>query len=147
VRAIAEAQVPRLLPVLLVLALLSPAFCQHKADPAYTHERLICVVPMIGSGTHEDPRRPMFAPIPGKGSPDGILAFAYQLSDDGQHALVEFVARARRVQCDARHSQVQHIFGRHAAREHVRALPGWDDDPGDHERRVPGAATSISHSP
>jgi len=36
---------------------------QHRADPKNLYERLICVVPMIGAGTHEDPRRPLFAPV------------------------------------------------------------------------------------
>jgi hypothetical protein len=49
---------------------------------------------MVGSGTPEDPRRPEYAPAPGQSDPgSGILAFSYQLSDDGQYALVEFVAR------------------------------------------------------
>lgn len=59
------------------------------------HERLLCVVPMVGTGTPEDPRRPMFAPLPGASSPDGIIAFTFEESDDGRQALVEFVARDR----------------------------------------------------
>jgi hypothetical protein len=132
VRAIAEAQVLRLLPVLLVLLSLSPAFSQHKVDPAYTHERLICVVPMIGSGTHEDPRRPMFAPIPGKASPDGIQAFAYQLSDDGQHALVEFVARDRSAFAEilAPHSPALAVFekGKRKGRDIEQELKRFKKD-------------------
>jgi hypothetical protein len=64
-----------------------------------THERLIAVVPMVGAGTLEDPRRPQFAPPPrGKGealSPAGIIGYSYQLTDDGNSAIVEFVARDR----------------------------------------------------
>ena len=58
-----------------------------------THERVLAVVPMVGSGTPDDPRRPMYAPVPG-GAPsrEGIIAFTYQVSDDGKFALVEFVA-------------------------------------------------------
>ncbi len=73
------------------------------------YERMLCIVPMVGEGTAEDPRRPQFAPtekqleitrtivlesgdeIPGK----GIIAFGYQESDDGKFAIVEFVARSR----------------------------------------------------
>jgi hypothetical protein len=37
----------------------------------------------------------MFAPLPGTSSPDGIIAFTFEESDDGRQALVEFVARDR----------------------------------------------------
>jgi hypothetical protein len=51
---------------------------------------------MVGAGTSEDPRRPEYAPLPNSTtSADGIIAFSYQVSDDGQFALVEFVARNR----------------------------------------------------
>lgn len=71
---------------------------QPRVDPASVYERLICIVPMVGRGTPEDPRRPMFVPAPREAertAREGILAFSYQLSDDGQFALVEFVARSR----------------------------------------------------
>ena len=62
----------------------------------------MAVVPLIGTGTHEDPIRPAYAPGPRpRGSklskPDstGILGFNFMMSDDKQHALVEFVARDR----------------------------------------------------
>jgi len=82
---------------LMVLAV-GVAVAQPRVDPASSYERVIGVVPMIGKGTPEDPRRPMFAPAPGAGAAlarDGIIAFSYQLSDDGRFALVEFVARTR----------------------------------------------------
>lgn len=48
---------------------------------------------MIGKGTFEDPRRPMFAPLPGsQASRAGIVSYIAQESDDGRFALVEFVA-------------------------------------------------------
>src|SRR5437867_3396944 len=59
---------------------------------------------MLGSaacsrhGSITDPKRPMFAPLPGAVSPSsrtGILGYSFQLSDDGQFALVEFVAAQR----------------------------------------------------
>jgi hypothetical protein len=68
---------------------------------------------MVGDGTAANPRRPMFAPVPPSlqqlqaqtataaptgptGEPaaparSGILAFQYQVSDDGNFAFVEFV--------------------------------------------------------
>lgn len=67
---------------------------------------------MIGTGTIDDPRRPMFVPKPpslfkppdtakaaetGEPTPpSGILAFQYQLSDDGNYALLELVGSDRK---------------------------------------------------
>jgi hypothetical protein len=85
-----------------------------------THERVVAIVPMIGKGTEDDPRRPMFAPLaaemappeddtaavaakstaPGKPgqaakSTGRIIAYTCKPSDDGRFALVEFVATDR----------------------------------------------------
>ena len=77
------------------------------SDPASAYQRIICVVPMIGAGTLEDPKRPMFTPVVGaapsqdvttsKGFSDPAVIVAYHsvLSDDGNSAIVEFVARDR----------------------------------------------------
>jgi hypothetical protein len=85
--------------MLLVCALgaaAMPLAAQPRVDLRNTHERLICVVPLVGKGTPDDPRRPLFAPLPGKApAADGIIAFSFQASDDGRLALVEFVARDR----------------------------------------------------
>jgi hypothetical protein len=84
--------------VLLMLASILPAFSQQKVDMRNTHVRLYLVVPMTGSGTPADPRRPLYVPAPAPGAPpaqDGIIAFAAQVSDDGMYALVELVARDR----------------------------------------------------
>lgn len=60
------------------------------------HERLLCVVPLIGAGTADDPQRPLFAPARlDPASPSGIIAYSWQPSDDGKLAIVEFVARDR----------------------------------------------------
>lgn len=71
------------------------------------YERLICVVPMVGAGTIDDPKRPLFAPIAGQTAPEdaprskgfadppAIVGFHSVLSDDGQTAIVEFIARDR----------------------------------------------------
>lgn len=87
---------------------------QRRLEPEQMYERIICVVPMIGKGTPEDPRRPMFTPadpvkdaddrkatLTAKGEsadePDkGIIAFSALPSDDGKFAIVEFVAKDRR---------------------------------------------------
>jgi hypothetical protein len=83
---------------LFLLLLAAPSFAQRRADPFVTHERLLAVVPMVGAGTPADPRRPAFAPLGASIDPRNraaILAFTYQLSDDGKWALAEFVARDR----------------------------------------------------
>ena len=68
---------------------------QHRVDPRNSYNRIICVVPMAGSGTPADPKRPKYAPWPPSQDPNGIIAFTFQPSDDGQVAVVEFVARKR----------------------------------------------------
>jgi hypothetical protein len=84
----------RLAAILLAVATCLPA--QHKVDTRQLYERLYCVVPMIGKGTWADPKRPLYAPSPAQmnaASRTGIIGFTHVLSDDGQFALVEFVAR------------------------------------------------------
>ncbi len=111
----------RIVSVFLLAGFVIAVRAQHRVDMRNTHERVLCVVPMIGAGTPEDPRRPMFAPIPGAKTGDdrpGIIAFSYQLTDDGQHAIVEFVARDReglREILDARGRSDVKVFerGRH----------------------------------
>jgi len=54
---------------------------------------VICVVPLVGSGTAADPKRPQYAPWPASQDPKGIIAFTFELTDDGKSAVVEFVAQ------------------------------------------------------
>ena len=66
--------------VILAISLLAQlALAQFRpVDPRQTHERILAIVPMVGTGRGpDDPKRPLFA------------------DDDGQYALVEFVARTR----------------------------------------------------
>ncbi len=35
---------------------------QQRVDARNLYERVICIVPMAGRGTYEDPKRPLFAP-------------------------------------------------------------------------------------
>ncbi|MEZ5356824.1 MAG: hypothetical protein R2762_29655, partial [Bryobacteraceae bacterium] len=72
-----------------------PGWSQYQVEERHRHERLIAVVPMIGSGTYEDPKRPLLTPASVKAD-DGILAYSYELSDDGKSAIVEIVARDRK---------------------------------------------------
>lgn len=68
-------------------------FGQRKVDAAFRGERVWAIVPMVGTGTARDPRRPLFAPVRGSEGVNGITGFTYHLSDDGRVALVEFVAK------------------------------------------------------
>lgn len=74
---------------------------QHPSvPPQLRYERLIAVVPMVGAGTYADPKRPLGTPAPAdsaraKATRDTVFAFSYQLSDDQQFALVEYVATKR----------------------------------------------------
>src|SRR5205085_12547054 len=84
---------------MVLVCLVTPLFAQHRVDPRNMYERALCVVPFVGAGTPDDPRRPAYAPLPlGAGVPhsrDGIIAFSFQESDDGKLALVELVAYSR----------------------------------------------------
>ena len=94
----------RVAEVLMVFfALIAPASGQQpRVDPRNMYERVAAIVALQGSGSFEDPVRPMYTPLPSalraaaaSRTRTGILAFTYVLSDDGKHALVEFVARDR----------------------------------------------------
>ncbi len=82
---------------LLVFA--SLVYAQHRVDSRNTYQRVVCVVPIVGAGTPQDPKRPQYAPWPlsRARSRTDILAYSHQISDDGRFALVEFVARDRSV--------------------------------------------------
>ncbi len=80
----------------------------RRVEATNTYRRIYCVVPMVGAGTFADPRRPKYAPLAANHDPTsraGILAYSFQLSDDGHFALVQFVAADRnafqQVQADA----------------------------------------------
>ena len=84
--------------VALLLLSLTVLSAQNRVSPEMMYHRVWAVVPLIGSGTADDPKRPMFAPSPAeqtaklkKGDRSGILGYSMQLSDDGKNALVEFV--------------------------------------------------------
>ena len=83
----------RLLVGMLALALVVCA--QRRVDPRNSYNRVIALVPLIGSGTAADPKRPKYAPWPVSQDPDGILGFVFEPTDDGKSAIVEFVAQNR----------------------------------------------------
>ncbi len=71
----------------------SIAIGQQRVDPGTTYHRVLAIVPIVGSGTFADPKRPMFAPTPqAAATRSGIIGYQHLPSDDGKFALVEFVA-------------------------------------------------------
>jgi hypothetical protein len=70
---------------------------QHAVDPTQGFHRLICLVHLTGSGTLDDPMRPEYVPPPGAASSRaGIIAWAFQVTDDGTMAIVHLVAADRK---------------------------------------------------
>ncbi|WP_321477286.1 hypothetical protein [uncultured Paludibaculum sp.] len=51
---------------------------------------VVAIVPLIGAGTADDPRRPKFVPGPKEKDKGDALNFRFTLSDDGQWAIVAF---------------------------------------------------------
>jgi hypothetical protein len=88
-------------PAVLLLSVLCVQLrAQPRVDARNMYERVMAVVPLTGSGTLDDPKRPMYAPTPAQiqtsmATRQGILGFMHVMSDDGQVALVEFVAKDR----------------------------------------------------
>ncbi len=64
----------------LAFAIVCPLQAQHKVPAQSMHHRVICAVTLVGAGTQEDP---------------GIIGYSTQLSDDGNSAIVEFIAADR----------------------------------------------------
>lgn len=87
--------IQRLLPGMLTLALTFVVCAQRRVDPRNAYNRVIAVVPLIGSGTAADPKRPEYAPWPVSQDPNGIIGFIFEATDDGKSAVVEFVAQNR----------------------------------------------------
>lgn len=70
---------------------------QHAVDARHLHDRIWAIVPLVGKGTWDDPKRPLFAPNINRPTPGPLaniaVSWTYQTSDDGLFALVEFVAQ------------------------------------------------------
>lgn len=80
------------LSVLLCLSL--PFFAGQRRNAP---ERVIAIVPIIGSGTVADPHRPLFFPTPNEFAqppdPDhrpAIVSYRFELGDDGKTAIAEY---------------------------------------------------------
>ena len=83
----------RLAAALLILVA-AALTAQRRVDPRLSYHRVIAIVPTQGAGTAADPIRPRHAPSPEPGGPSraGIIAFTFELTDDGKYAVAEFVA-------------------------------------------------------
>lgn len=90
----------RLAVISIICAAPAALWGQKRLDGRDLYERVIAIVPMTGSGTYSDPRRPELTPATLAGGEQvtgkGLIAFSYQMSDDGKMAVVEMVARERR---------------------------------------------------
>ena len=81
----------RTLCVGAVCLLASGALAQDRVDARLVGERVFLVVPVTGSGTLDDPKRPVIVPKAGEDSPfDG---YTWVASDDGQLAIVMLVTK------------------------------------------------------
>lgn len=60
----------------------------RPVDPRLTHYRVVAVVPVVGAGTKESPKRPLLADLP------GLIAWQAEPSDNRQFCLVELVAKS-----------------------------------------------------
>lgn len=65
--------------------------------PTETYFRIMCVVPLVGTGKRQDPMRPAYVPVHKAGDSyhSGIIAWTQMPADDGKHAIVEIVATNR----------------------------------------------------
>ncbi len=76
-----------------VLAVACLLCAQRRVDLRNSYHRIICVVPLTGTGTAADPKRPKYAPWPVSQNAGGIIAFYFEPTDDGKSAVTEFVAQ------------------------------------------------------
>jgi hypothetical protein len=84
--------------VVCLFASVCVGLAQHRVDAGSMYSRIYAIVPMVGSGTWDDPKHPMFAPLPQQMTPGnrtGIIAFNHVESDDGTFALIEIVTANR----------------------------------------------------
>ncbi len=64
----------------------SALLAQQAVDPRNRYERLILIMPMIGIGTYEDPRRPAYVPTEDEQAQtppsQGLLGYSSIISSD-----------------------------------------------------------------
>jgi hypothetical protein len=81
--------------VIAVIILASFSVAQRRIDRRNACDRILCIVPIVGTGIASDPRRFQYAPCPHSQDPNGIIGYYFLPTDDGKSAVVEFVARNR----------------------------------------------------
>jgi len=105
--------------VAVLVCLYTAAQAQPPVSPRNSYERILVILPIIGSGTAADPMRPSLIPAPGSATPNIlnitpitpanptavasgpsypqnlILGYTWAPSDDGKFALTEIVMRDR----------------------------------------------------
>lgn len=69
----------------------SGLLAQHAVDPSERYFRLICLVHLTGSGKNGDSVRPEYVPNEPPNR-NGIIAWSFQPTDNGQMAIVQYVA-------------------------------------------------------
>jgi len=67
---------------------------RNRVDARNRYHRILCIVPLVGEGTRQDPRRPQYTPSSDTRTPSlsGIIGFQQIPTDDNLFAIVEFVA-------------------------------------------------------
>src|SRR5258708_40078275 len=82
--------IPRYVGLTGFVLLLSSGLCAQQRPLAFggTSDRAFIAVPMVGTGTWADPKRPAYVKEAG-------LSVRYHLSDDGKMALAEVSGRSR----------------------------------------------------
>jgi len=63
----------------------SSLFSEPRVDPRNLHERVLAIVPMVGTGSYADPRRPAIAPSAVRAGRNEILSWSFEPSDDASH--------------------------------------------------------------
>lgn len=86
----------RAIATLAVVLAAMPLGAEKRMDSVDRYERILLSVPLIGTGSYVDPRRPMYIPARFEPSKDGIIEFHFDITDDGKRAIVELVATDRR---------------------------------------------------
>src|SRR5262249_32819805 len=70
----------------------------QRVSSQVMYHRVYAVVPIVGSGSADDPKRPMFAPTAKEMAADhsGVIGYQMLLTDDKTRAIVEFVGTSRK---------------------------------------------------
>ncbi|MFN7919434.1 MAG: hypothetical protein U0Q16_05015 [Bryobacteraceae bacterium] len=86
---------PLFFTILSLIAAL-PVLAQPRVSRENQFERVVAVVPYVGAGTKDDPRRPLFSPQDlSAAARANLLSVQCDESDDGKSAICEFVGRTR----------------------------------------------------